>query len=365
MKKTLRVAMLGSCFALLSGGLGAQDLRDVARPAEVPPASFSGSQYVDSRGCVFIRAGMSGNVNWVPRVRRNRTVLCGFEPSLQAASAPAVQAPAPRPVAAAPAVPGPPAPASASPALPSATVQAAPARSPLIREAAAPRRVSLTELCAGRSGVLQGYTNANTGQPIDCGPAAAMPPAAPAAIAPLRRERVGGGAHQCLASMVNGTSAQIDGMRCGPQAEQVSPRQNVAAGPGPVAPARSVMQPPLPAPSLPVPSLPAPSSTLPAASPWACLEAISRGQTFVQGPQGAQIRCAPQSQSPSGGGAWRSSGATGALVPSRDGEIVPAVPSAGGRQRGVAGVPPSGYLPVWSDGRLNPHRGVTVLRSSG
>ncbi|MDG1801182.1 MAG: hypothetical protein P8H53_01550, partial [Paracoccaceae bacterium] len=79
----------------------AQSLRDGATPAEFPPSSYTASQYVDSNGCVFIRAGISGNVSWVPRVTRQREVLCGFQPSLSgaqratASAAPATSEPAP------------------------------------------------------------------------------------------------------------------------------------------------------------------------------------------------------------------------------------------------------------------------------
>lgn len=55
-------------------------------PAEFPPASFKGSQYVDSKGCVFVRAGINGNVTWVPRMARNRQAVCGFKPSQVAGS---------------------------------------------------------------------------------------------------------------------------------------------------------------------------------------------------------------------------------------------------------------------------------------
>ena len=80
------VVVLAACVA---GAAGAQDLRDASPPAELPPEAFTSNQYVDSRGCVYIRAGINGNDTWVPRVTRTRQQLYGFQPSVTAGAAPA------------------------------------------------------------------------------------------------------------------------------------------------------------------------------------------------------------------------------------------------------------------------------------
>lgn len=55
--------------------------RDPIRPAELPPADYAGQQYVDSKGCMFVRAGSAGKVVWVPRISRDGVPICGNPPS--------------------------------------------------------------------------------------------------------------------------------------------------------------------------------------------------------------------------------------------------------------------------------------------
>lgn len=104
---TRLVASAAFAGAACVGVLQAQGLNGGIVPAEFPPPGYQGRQYVDSTGCVFIRAGIDGAVTWVPRVDRQRRQMCGQPPTLVAGttSAPAatVNTVSARPVTATPA----------------------------------------------------------------------------------------------------------------------------------------------------------------------------------------------------------------------------------------------------------------------
>lgn len=89
-------ALLISGFGISSHSVSAQaSIRDL--PANFPPSSYQGRQFVDNRGCVYIRAGVDGAVTWVPRVSRQRQPVCGQKPTFgQTAAAEPAPAPAPK-----------------------------------------------------------------------------------------------------------------------------------------------------------------------------------------------------------------------------------------------------------------------------
>ncbi len=176
--KVLSSAVLA--FVLSGSGLLAQGAGGTPMPAEFPPASYKGKQYVDSLGCVYIRAGVDGNVTWVPRVTRARQPICGAQPTFAAAK-----------------------PAPSEPAKVAATPQPAPApkpAQPAKATAPAPKPVKVVSV------PVQPKKAAVTQPVMAKQPAPAMRKAAIQQHAPVR-------AGNCSPHMTG------NGLRCGPQNE--------------------------------------------------------------------------------------------------------------------------------------------------
>ena len=68
-------------LALTAGLLMTVAARAEVLPAELPPPGYAGLQYVDSRGCAFIRAGTAAETIWVIRVSPGGAPMCDNPPS--------------------------------------------------------------------------------------------------------------------------------------------------------------------------------------------------------------------------------------------------------------------------------------------
>ena len=125
--KMISVAVVAAVFGAASAQ--AQSVARVGGPANLPPVGFEGQQWVDNRGCVFLKAGYGGQVNWVPRVGRDRRAMCGYPPTgtTRAAIEVATEAEMAAPAAVAEAAPAPRVMAAVEPVVPRAQVALRPA----------------------------------------------------------------------------------------------------------------------------------------------------------------------------------------------------------------------------------------------
>lgn len=80
--KYLSGAILAAVMGVAS--VQAQSVGDIGGPSNLPPSGWNGQQFVDNRGCVFLKAGNGGQTMWVPRVSRDHKAMCGFPPSFGA-----------------------------------------------------------------------------------------------------------------------------------------------------------------------------------------------------------------------------------------------------------------------------------------
>lgn len=385
------VAVLGQSVAVLAEGAA-----PIAIPAEFPPASYTANQYVDSTGCVFVRAVLAGTVDWVPRVTRQREQLCGFTPSLAPGQGLAYNPQTTSlegvtiigaPVAAPAAVD---APIQTVASLMASQPVTAPIAQPLpaiaeatpIVTAPEPRRITMAEACEGKFGIQPGLVNAETRAPIDCGPAPMIATQTAPIIVPEVGEVLTAAA---ICASISETGQRYitntgEEVRCGPQTQPIAsygaPVYGTTTTIATIAPVAAPVTVPL-AGSVAAETIAAASGVpLSTAAPIVInpiiVPAMAMGELTscpaldplsAQYMLGDDVRCGPQSQSPSGTtGAIRvmtDSVATSTAPARVENGLFGATVPASNAYGPIADIPlPAGYEPAWSDDRLNPYRGL-------
>jgi cell division septation protein DedD len=217
---SVRVFTLAALLAATTviGGLPAEAQTRYREPAEFPPASFTGSQFVDSRGCVFVRAGIAGSTTWVPRVTSSRQNLCGAQPSFpRGTSQTAAAPPGALPPGAVVITANPPATATAQ------TPPAAAPQPPRRAEAPVARPAPQTARINARQAPQPPVPAARVGEPMRTVASVTTPPT------------IGMAATQPARAAAPAPAITVDrcgpGMRCGPQAQNPVGQQALAAQP--------------------------------------------------------------------------------------------------------------------------------------
>ena len=339
--RVIAVSVIAAAMSALTAQ--AQTLRDATPPAEFPPASFKGKQYVDSRGCIYIRAGIDGNVTWVPRVTRGRKQVCGYKPTLVPGTTVA-KAPPKGPAPVLITVP----PEGRPGAEQAASEQAAP-----MSPAAKPKPKPLPQA------VVRQEAKPKPSVPAVAAPVPAPKPAASTPPAQTAQRRPSPGPEPTVFSSA-------------PRPKAVAP----AAQPRPAAPVRTTQRRPSPGPEPTVfsstpqrqPATPviAPRKA-PAQAAGNCPNASPFSRQYIN--TGPGVRCGPQAEPPvtyRSGGDQKSSlppagKQTQVVTLSPDTRVVPRHVYEQRRNTNSFTVP-KGYRPVWSDDRLNPHRAEHSLR---
>ncbi len=305
--KLTRVIAVGIMLGSVTlSALSAQTLRNSAPPAEFPPASYKGNQYVDSRGCIYIRAGIDGNVTWVPRVSRSRKQVCGYKPSAVANSQPT---PAPKAARAPVIITATPAPATPS----AASVKARPV------------------------------------------PAAAVTPP----TAPARTPRVTSAQRKPSPGPVPTVIGSAKKAPARPKTTSAPVAKAPAAAPSPAPVATVVSAPQGRKAATPTPT-PTPTRAAPTTPAGGCSNASAFSQQFINKRGGRfKVRCGPQTEAPVTYARGEKHSAV-TSVPS-DTRVVPR--HVHDKRQNTTNVSvPAGYKAVWDDGRLNPHRAERTLR---
>jgi SPOR domain len=334
-----------AAIAFLALGYGTHSMAqsgELALPAEFPPASYTANQYVDSTGCAFIRAGLSGAVTWVPRVNRDRSQLCGFQPSL-----------------------------AASPATTTAANAAAIANAPVITVDTPPSALATAAAEMADVGMPTETVASLTTPPprmpvaqpvsprvIDVPVAYTAPVIAPVATAPIPRMTM---AEICADMDATGQRYMnaVTGVtiRCSPQTQPIL-TSSIGAPANPATPY-------LPSLTAPPMALASPSDMVSLGGERMSLAALCQisdatGTRYLNAATGIAVRCGPQVQSPSG----LTAPYTGVVAPYSSSLVARAtptpdnIPAPQAIQRAAPIAPPPGYQAVWDDGRLNPNRGL-------
>ncbi|MCH2165312.1 MAG: SPOR domain-containing protein [Marinovum sp.] len=313
---------------------------DRAVPAEFPPASYTARQYVDSRGCVYVRAGVDGATQWVPRVARNRQVICGFTPSLSGAAAQT---------------------ATATPAVNPNVVQITPVES-------TEEPATSTETAAA-PGPAPAAPRVQTPEPATttATPSAPAPPATTTARASNTTTATQPAARAVTPSAPRTQATTQNQRRSVPtvrRPQQTTTRTPTAQAQPATRPRRIEVAPVQPAPVRRVQT-------------GDCQGASAISNQYIQ--RGPGVRCGPQTQPivtlkptrktvrlPNGNtrtirnrGAEISAGTSGAT--SVNGQTIIAPRTAYEERRGISYDVPEGYKPAFEDGRINPRRGYQTV----